>query len=274
MMDHRNSFETIRLHRIESLGGLIALLLTGCLQTQTVDPVNSAVSGTSSPLRSQARSSSENQLVQTLRPSGKERGWKHIVLHHTATDQGSVASINASHQERKGPSGKRWLGIGYHFVIGNGSNSSARSDALVVLKNGTITAPSFDIAEITDDKALITKEFADATYAAGTVENPQTPTFILNWEAYGGGYIDPSFYKNNGRVYLQGLLRKTVAFVAGELIFTLPIGYRPSGRVLATGGQSGNTVRVDILANGEVRYMSGGNGSDFISLEGISFRIL
>ena len=120
-MDHRNSFEAMGLRQIGSLGGLVALLLTGCLQTQTVDPVNSAVSGTSSPLRSQARSSSENQLVQTLRPSGKERGWKHIVLHHTATDQGSVASINASHQERKGPSGKRWLGIGYHFVIGNGN---------------------------------------------------------------------------------------------------------------------------------------------------------
>ncbi len=167
-----------------------------------------------------------------------------------------------------------WVPTDRLFTIGNGTNSSSRSDALEILKNGAITAPSFDIAEITDDKALITKEFADATYAAGTVENPQTPTFILNWEAYGGGYIDPSFYKNNGRVYLQGLLRKTVAFVAGELIFTLPIGYRPSGRVLATGGQSGNTVRVDILSNGEVRYMSGGNGSDFISLEGISFRIL
>ncbi|MEE2737106.1 MAG: peptidoglycan recognition family protein [Planctomycetota bacterium] len=120
-MDHRNSFKDIRLHRIEAFGGLIALLLTGCLQTQTVNPVNSTVSGTSNSLKSQQRSSSEKQLVQTLRPSGKERDWKHIVLHHTATDQGSVASIHASHQERKGPGGKRWLGIGYHFVIGNGN---------------------------------------------------------------------------------------------------------------------------------------------------------
>ncbi len=50
------------------------------------------------------------------------------------------------------------------FEIGNSINSSIPSNALTVLKNGTITAPSFDISEITDDKALVTKEFADANY--------------------------------------------------------------------------------------------------------------
>ncbi|WP_323788180.1 hypothetical protein [Psychroserpens sp.] len=50
------------------------------------------------------------------------------------------------------------------LVVGNGSTELNRSNALVILKNGTITAPSLDIAEITDDKALVTKEFADANY--------------------------------------------------------------------------------------------------------------
>ncbi|GAB1858305.1 hypothetical protein MHTCC0001_31420 [Flavobacteriaceae bacterium MHTCC 0001] len=45
------------------------------------------------------------------------------------------------------------------FVVGNGFPSSSRSDALIILKNGTITAPSFDISEITDNKALLTREF-------------------------------------------------------------------------------------------------------------------
>ncbi len=49
------------------------------------------------------------------------------------------------------------------LVVGNGVFNS-HSDALVILKNGTITAPSFGIAEITDAKALVTKEFADANY--------------------------------------------------------------------------------------------------------------
>jgi hypothetical protein len=49
------------------------------------------------------------------------------------------------------------------LVVGNGVVGST-SDALVILKNGTITAPSFDISEIIDAKALVTKEFADANY--------------------------------------------------------------------------------------------------------------
>ena len=50
------------------------------------------------------------------------------------------------------------------LVVGNGDTSSTASDALVILKNGTVTAPSLDISEITDAKALVTKEFADANY--------------------------------------------------------------------------------------------------------------
>jgi N-acetyl-anhydromuramyl-L-alanine amidase AmpD len=48
------------------------------------------------------------------------RDWKYIVLHHTATDQGDVESIHESHLKNKDKNGKPWLGIGYHFVIGNG----------------------------------------------------------------------------------------------------------------------------------------------------------
>lgn len=48
------------------------------------------------------------------------RDWKHIVIHHTATNSGSVESINAAHLKNKDKSGNAWLGIGYHFVIGNG----------------------------------------------------------------------------------------------------------------------------------------------------------
>jgi len=49
------------------------------------------------------------------------RGWKYIVLHHTATEQGSVESIHETHLQKKDKQGHPWRGIGYHFVIGNGS---------------------------------------------------------------------------------------------------------------------------------------------------------
>lgn len=49
------------------------------------------------------------------------REWKYIVIHHTATNTGSVASIHQSHLNRKDSKGNPWRGIGYHFVIGNGN---------------------------------------------------------------------------------------------------------------------------------------------------------
>jgi len=58
--------------------------------------------------------------VNRWRPSVAARPWKYIVLHHTAADSGSVESIHETHLQRKDSSGHPWLGIGYHFVIGNG----------------------------------------------------------------------------------------------------------------------------------------------------------
>ena len=58
-----------------------------------------------------------------------------------------------------------WHASSPAFVVGNGINDSNRSNALVVFKDGKITAPSLDIAEITNNKSLVTKEYADANYA-------------------------------------------------------------------------------------------------------------
>jgi len=51
-------------------------------------------------------------------PSKIEKNWKAIVIHHSATDVGSVASIDDYHRNNNG-----WDGIGYDFVIGNGSGA-------------------------------------------------------------------------------------------------------------------------------------------------------
>lgn len=44
-------------------------------------------------------------------------GWTHIVVHHSAGASGSAAQFHEEHR-RKG-----WDGLGYHFVIGNGSRT-------------------------------------------------------------------------------------------------------------------------------------------------------
>jgi N-acetylmuramoyl-L-alanine amidase len=56
--------------------------------------------------------------VVTLYPSKK---WKYIIIHHSATDVGSALEFHFAHQ-RRGFS----RGLGYHFVIDNGS--SGKSD--------------------------------------------------------------------------------------------------------------------------------------------------
>lgn len=43
--------------------------------------------------------------------------WKYIVIHHSFTRSGSEAAFDRYHKQRG------WLGVGYHFVIGNGHGS-------------------------------------------------------------------------------------------------------------------------------------------------------
>lgn len=57
---------------------------------------------------------------RTFEAPVRSRPWQSIVVHHSATAGGDVASIDAVHRGKRDAAGKAWLGIGYHFVIGNG----------------------------------------------------------------------------------------------------------------------------------------------------------
>lgn len=49
----------------------------------------------------------------------RKNKWKHIVLHHSATDEGNAAKFDKHHRETR-----KWkYGLAYHFVIGNGKGS-------------------------------------------------------------------------------------------------------------------------------------------------------
>ena len=50
-------------------------------------------------------------------PTAPQNQWFWIVIHHSATSVGGAASINKMHQE------KGWDELGYHFVIGNGTDT-------------------------------------------------------------------------------------------------------------------------------------------------------
>ena len=52
-------------------------------------------------------------------PSKLEKKWTAIVIHHSGTDSGNAAIFDKWHRE-----GNYWDGVGYDFVIGNGTKSS------------------------------------------------------------------------------------------------------------------------------------------------------
>jgi hypothetical protein len=51
-------------------------------------------------------------------PSQLEKGWRAIIVHHSATDTGNASIFDKWHRERN-----HWEGVGYDFVIGNGTDS-------------------------------------------------------------------------------------------------------------------------------------------------------
>ena len=76
--------------------------------------------GASSLLEGAPKLESDQPALLSWQPTGGLHNWKYIVLHHTASDSGSVDSIDQTHRQRTDSSGIPWRGIGYHFVIGNG----------------------------------------------------------------------------------------------------------------------------------------------------------
>lgn len=101
------------------------LMVAGCRSTRVVEPPQ---------LSRRIPSSTQDRLVVPPGPPSRltkpdnpweppvaARAWRYIVLHHTAGEEGSVASIDAAHRKRVDSEGNHWLGIGYHFLIGNGN---------------------------------------------------------------------------------------------------------------------------------------------------------
>lgn len=54
-----------------------------------------------------------------LPPSQLEKKWTAIVIHHSGTTNGNVAIFDKWHRQ-----GRHWEGVGYNFVVGNGTDSA------------------------------------------------------------------------------------------------------------------------------------------------------
>ena len=121
-----------------------------------------------------------------------------------------------------------------------------------------------------DDGSLKVKDRANFFQTSENQDLPLSP----DYENLNSGYQRAYFYEEEGRVFLGGTIhRKTGVVGSGETLATLPIGYRPILRIISRGQQYGGSPRVDITSNGSIVVFSGLDSSDYISLEGISFKL-
>ncbi|MFA5172748.1 MAG: type II secretion system protein [Sulfuriferula sp.] len=98
-----------------------------------------------------------------------------------------------------------------------------------------------------------------------------TPVLQNTWTDYLGAFTTSAFTKTSeGVVVFKGLIKRTGSAVAGEVLFQLPVGYRPNLRQVYTTMTNSNVAsRVDVDPNGNVLIQSGSAG--WLSLDGIKF---
>lgn len=66
-----------------------------------------------------AKTTTKSDFGNWLPPSHMEKQWTAIVIHHSGTTNGNAAIFDEWHRQ-----GNHWEGVGYDFVIGNGTDSA------------------------------------------------------------------------------------------------------------------------------------------------------
>ena len=90
-----------------------------------LDPIFSPAPGTPGQAHRQGQGDSRYTLIRT-RPApygpwvvaNRSNRWNYIIVHHSATQAGGARRFDQSHR------GNGWDEMGYHFVIGNGSDTT------------------------------------------------------------------------------------------------------------------------------------------------------
>merc|ERR1719181_2623232 len=93
------------------------------------------------------------------------------------------------------------------------------------------------------------------------------------WQAYGDGYTTPTVTLKNNICIVDGLAKTTGKWGFATMIGTLPTTCRPSQRLIFNLNNHGKTARVDVLSDGRIEWIAGGNDHGWLSLTGIAFPV-
>ena len=158
----------------------------------------------------------------------------------------------------------------YYATLGFVNGQPTPSGLIQVIRLGT------DFSVLWND---LTSQKVYRLYGSDTIINgwnlisgvPVTfiPTLLNNWLHFDTGFVKASYWKDSDNmVHIRGLIRNG-DISSGKIIFTLPVGYRPSYREIFTVNIDGGSGRIDVLADGSVMLQIASAG--YTSLSGISF---
>jgi type II secretory pathway pseudopilin PulG len=219
--------------------------------------VNKSVAGKTVTQTASVASSRTNNVDPTPKPPTTP-----VISIYNASDNNCNNPVKASFQ---------WTSTGvtqysYTYQVNGGAWSTP---ATTTGTNITIATPYSYVpialsVTATNDNGSSTAQYLYTTpiWTAPNLQN--------NWSNYGYTYASAGYTKTSaGIILLKGLVQRSGTPAAGEAIFTLPAGLRPMEANMFLAGGVGAADRLDIYANGNVAYITG--GAAFESLEGIAF---
>lgn len=145
----------------------------------------------------------------------------------------------------------------------------------VNVPNG-VTGTAYTVSASRNDTVAIrvAANNATGTSANGTASKTIPPWATCGlqngWINFGGAHATAEFTKTTSNVVMLKGLVQNGSTTTGDVICTLPVGYRPSYRLLFSVAVGGTIVgRIDIDTSGNVIYMYGNN--TWVNLSTISF---
>lgn len=96
------------------------------------------------------------------------------------------------------------------------------------------------------------------------------PALGAAWVNFGSTWETAGYMRAGGVIYLRGLI-KSGTVTAGTVLFTLPVGYRPSSDKHMDTVSNGVHAVLNVMANGQVKINASVSAS-YLSLAGIIFR--